>query len=255
MTTYVLVQAGPTTPTVDHLKRAFAFTDSLRAPDATKLAHEAHGILLKNLTYDNAYRVQCALKEDGIATEILESQALPSLPDPRLTRRLEFTDPALMIYDVLGRTTPVAWHELTVVAAGAVGHLEITITHSEEQVMTFSPIRGFHPKTVSETEHVLETKPQLLLEFLAQGRPCRFQVEAKGFLFGYCFNRPELSLEEKFVQLVQMILERAPQAIRNRGAQALVNGAGIETYTSKTALHDELVWLLWWKDQAGHRLS
>jgi len=251
MTTYTLVQADAAVPTVDQLKRAFAFTDCLRDADAAKLALEAHGILLKNLTYDVAYRIQCALREDDVATEILEAQALPTLPEFKLTRHLEFTDPALMVYDLLGRATTVEWSQLAVVAAGAVGHLEITVTHLEEQVMTFNLIRGSRPKAVSETEHVVESKPQLVLELLVDGAQHRFQVEAKGFLFGYCFNRPELSLEEKFALLVQMIVERAPQAIRNWGAEALVNGSGIESYASKTALHDELVWLLWWKNREG----
>ena len=249
MTSYTLVQAGITSPTVEQLKRAFAFTDSLRAPDAAKLANEARGVLLRNLTYDNAYRVQCALKEDGVPTEVLESSALPALPQSKSTRRLEFTDDALMIYDVLGRAATIEWSQLTLIAAGAVGHFEITVTHSEEQVMTFSPIRGFHPRTVSETEHVLELKPQLVLELLVNDAQRRFLVEAKGFPFGYCFNRPELSLPEKFTLLVQMIAERAPQAIRNWGAEALVNGSGIETYAHKTVLHDELIWLLWQRER------
>jgi hypothetical protein len=245
MTTYSLVLAGTMAPTVEQLTRAFAFTDSLRSPDASKLAHEVHGILLKNLTYDNAYRVQCALKEDGVATEILDSQALPILPEFKLTRRLEFGEDALMVYDVLGRAIPVAWNHLAVIAAGAVGHYEITTTRTEERVMTFSPIRGFRPQMVSETEHTMESKPQLLLDLLVSEGPRRFQVEAKGFLFGYCFNRPELSLEEKFVLLVQMVVERAPHAARNWSTEAMVTGAGIESYASKVALQDEMVWLLW----------
>jgi hypothetical protein len=251
MTTYALLLAGTTAPTVEQLKRAFAFTDSLRAADATKVAHEVHGILLKNLTYDNAYRVQCALREDGVETEILEPQALPALPDFKLTRRLEFTDAALMVFDALGRSTPVEWGQLAVVAAGAVGHFEMTVTHTEEEVLTFSPIRGFRPQTVSETEHVLETRPQLMLELLVNGPQRRFQIEARGFLFGYCFKRPELSLEEKFVLLVQMIVERAPQAVRNWGAEAMVTGVGIESYASKVALQDEMVWLLWRMNHPG----
>jgi hypothetical protein len=251
MTTYTLVQADPTAPTVDQLKRAFAFTDSLRAPDAAKLAHEARGLLLKNLTYDNAYRVQCALREDGVATEIVEPQALPILPESKLTRRMEFSDAALLVFDVLGRTTPVAWSELAVVAAGAVGHFELSVTHTEERVITFSPVRGFHPKTISETQHVLETERQLVLELLVNGAQRRFQVEGKGFLFGYSFNHPELNLEAKFALLVQMIVERAPQAIRNRGAEQLANRSPIEDYASKGALHDELVWLLWRQERAA----
>jgi hypothetical protein len=246
MTTYSLVLAGTTAPTVEQLTRAFAFTDALRSPDAAKLAHEVRGILLKNLTYDVAYRVQAALREDGVATEILESQALPTLPESKLTRRLEFTDTALMVYDVLGRATPIEWSALAVVAAGAVGHYEVTTTRTEEQVITFSPIRGFRPQTVSETAHTVESKPQLLLDLLVSEGQRRFQVEAKGFLFGYCFNRPELTLEEKFVLLVQMIVERAPHAARNWGAEAMVTGVGIESYASKVALQDEMVWLLWW---------
>jgi hypothetical protein len=251
MTTYTLVQADTDAPTVDQLKRAFAFTDCLRAPDAAKLAHEACGILLKHLSYDNAYRVHCALKEDGVATEILDSAALPPLPDSRLTRRLELSDPALLVYDVLGRATPVEWNRLDLIAAGAVGHFEVNVTHTEERVMTFSPLRGFHPKTVSETQHVLETERQLLLELLTEGGERRFHLEAKGFLFGYCFNRPELGLEEKFGLLARLILERAPHALRNRGAEALARQLPVVEYASKAALHDEIVWWRWHRQRTA----
>jgi hypothetical protein len=251
MTTYTLVQADPTPPTVEQLKRAFAFTDSLRAPDAAKLAHEACGLLLKNLTYDNAYRVQCALKEDGIATEIVEPATLPTLPESRLVRRMEFTDAALMVFDLLGRASPVAWDQLAVIGAGAVGHFELTTTHTEEKVVVFSPIRGIHRKTVSETTHKLGTDRQLLLELLPTAGDRRLQIEGKGFLFGYCFNRPELDLEAKFALLVQGIVEHAPKAIRNRGAEALARQLPIAEYSSKGALNDELVWLLWRQQRAG----
>jgi len=252
MTTYTLVQADTTAPTVDQLKRAFTFTDCLRDADAAKLAHEARGILLRNLTYDNAYRVQCALKEDGVATEIVEPQALPPLPESKLTRRLEFSDAALLVFDVLGRAAPVEWSQLAVIAAGAVGHFEVSVTHTEERVIGFSPTRGLHPKTVVETQHVLETQRQLLLELLVTGGDRRFQIEAKGFLFGYCFNRPELSLEERFTLLVQILVERAPQAIRNQGTAALAGGAPVAEYASKGTLNDELVWLLWRKGREVH---
>ena len=76
-------------------------------------------------------------------TEVVEASQLPTLPEAKFVRRIEFQAPALMIYDQLGRAAPVPWDQLALLAAGGVRHFGMSATRKEQTVNTFDPIRGF----------------------------------------------------------------------------------------------------------------
>src|SRR5437763_1204610 len=138
---YCLLQADSVAPGADQLKRAFKSLKTLTGADAVKLANDACGVLVKNLSHEDAGLLQHALQSEGVPTEI---------------------------------------------------------------------------------------------------------VEAVTFMFKYCFDRPELSLPQKLGLLMQMIASHAPQAVLNRGATALRDGAlDNAAYASVAALFDESIWLLW----------
>jgi len=233
-------------PTADQLKRAFKQVKNLTEADATKLANEACGLLVKNLSRNDAATLQLALRSEGVPTEIVETAQLPRLPDAKFVRRLEFQPQALGVYDPLGRAVPVDWQHLSLISAGAVRHFGVSQTRTEEVVQSFSPVRGFHAKTVTDVRHKIEDDAKIVIDiFLARGA-ARFQIEAESFLFRYLFDRAELNLAQKAGLLVQMLAQRAPQAFVNRGAAALRdNVPGAAAYASKAALFDESIWLLW----------
>jgi hypothetical protein len=233
-------------PTVDQLRRAFKHVKTFTEADATKLANEACGLLVKNLSREDATALQLALRSEGVPTEIVETGQLPRLTDAKFVRRLEFQPQALALYDPLGRAVPVDWQHLCLISAGAVRHFGVSKTRTEEVVQGFDPVRGFHAKTVTDIRHKVEDDAKIVMDiFLAHGA-ARFQIEAESFLFKYSFDRPELNLPQKMGLLVQMLAQQAPQAFVNRGAAALRdNRPGAAAYASKAALFDESVWLLW----------
>jgi hypothetical protein len=243
---HCLVQAGSLAPSADQLKRAFKSLKALTDADAVKLANDACGILLKNLSLDDAGRLQLALKNEGIAAEIVDAGQLPKLPDAKFIRRMEFQPESLTIYDPLGRAVPVPWQHLSLVSAGSVRHFGMTATRTEKKVTSFDPIRGMHTKVVTDVRHKVEDDSALLLDLFLTGGAMRFQIEAGAFQFKYCFDRPELNLVQKAGLLVQMLARSAPQAGLNRGATALRDGAPDGAiYASKAALFDESTWLVW----------
>jgi hypothetical protein len=233
-------------PTVDQLRRAFKLLKTFTEADATKLANEACGLLVKNLSRDDATTLQRALQADGVPTEIVEPGRLPKLPDAKFVRRLDIQPQALTIFDPLGRTVPVDWQHLCLISAGSVRHFGVSTTRTEVVGHGFSPVRGFQPKVVTEVRHKIQDDSRIVIDiFLAQGT-MRFQIEAESFPFKYSFDRPELDLPQKAGLLVQMLTQQAPQAHVNRGAAALRdNSPGAAAYASKAALFDESVWLLW----------
>jgi hypothetical protein len=243
---YCLVQSDNAVPAADQLRRAFKSLELLTEADAVKLAKEACGILAKNLSPDNASRLQRALAAEGVPTEMMDATQLPRLPDVKFVRRLAVHPQALLIYDPLGRTVPVPWQHVALIVAGTVRHFGVSATRTEETVKTFDPIRGFRTKVVSDLRHKVEDDARLLLDIFLTGGTIRFEIEAEAFMFKYCFDRPELNLAQKLGLLIQMLAQNAPHAMMNRGAVALRDGsAGSATHASKAALFDECVWLLW----------
>src|SRR5882724_10778675 len=140
---FCLLQTGPVAPTADRLKRAFKSLKSLTDADAVKLANEACGILVRNLSLDDATVLERAFRAEGVATEAVEAANLPRLPDAKFVRRIEFQPQTMVIHDPLGRTLPVPWQHLALVSAGTVRHFGMSTTRKEQTVNTFDPIRGF----------------------------------------------------------------------------------------------------------------
>ncbi len=243
---YCLLQTDVVAPAAEQLKRAFRTLKTLTEADAIKLARESCGILMKNLSLEDARTVQRALQGQGVATDLLDAHHLPKLPDAKFVRRIEFQPQALAVFDPLGRAVPVPWQHLALVSAGTVRHFGVSATRTEETVNTFDPIRGFRTKVVTDLRHKVEDNTNLLLDIFLSGGVMRFQIEAASFAFKYCFDRPELNLPQKLGLLLQMLAEHAPHAVLNRGATGLREGK-LENaaYASKAALFDESIWLLW----------
>ena len=243
---YCLLQTDCAAPTADQLKRSFKSLKTLTEADAIKLAGEACGILMRNLSLTDARVLQRALQGEGVPTELLDATRLPKLPDAKFVRRLEIQPQALAIFDPLGRIVPLPWQHLTLVAAGTVRHFGVSATRTEVTVNTFDPIRGLRTKVVTDLRHRVEDDAKLMLDIFLAGGVMRFQIEAESFQFKYCFDRPELNLPQKLGLLLQILAEHAPQAVMNRGAAALRDGQPENAaYASKAALFDESVWLLW----------
>jgi hypothetical protein len=242
---YFVVQKEATGPSADQLRRALKLVKHMAEADAARLAREAGGLLLKNVSIEEATRVQEALQAEGVGTKVVPASQLPRLPDAKFVKRLELQPQALLIYDPLGRALPVPWAEIALLSAGAVRHFGITQTASQEWVRSYTPVAGFHLKMQTDVRHEVEDNVQLRLEIFLRGAAMRFEIEAAGFLFKFVFDRPELNPGEKLSLLVQHLARQAPQASLNRGAQAMRDSAPLVSYPSKAALADESVWLLW----------
>ncbi len=243
---HALVQTDLSAPTVEQLKRAFTALQTLTEADAIKVAREAYGILLKNLSREEASTLASVLRDQGVVAAAVEMDQLPRLPDAKFVKRLEFQPHALVIYDPLGRPVPIEWPHVTLLAAGVVRHFDVAKTRTEERVTTYSPLRGVHTKTVTDVRHRVEAEGQFLLDIFLAGGTARFQIEAESFLFKYTVDRPELALEQRFSLLVNLLIERAPHTVLNRGAFQIRQGAArVMAYASKAALFEESSWLLW----------
>src|SRR3989442_9051982 len=176
---------------------------------------------MKNLSPEDARVLQRALQGEGVPTDLLDATQLPKLPDARFVRRVEIQPQALAIFDPLGRTVPLPWQHLTLVSAGTVRHFGVSATRTEETVNTYDPIRGLRTKVVTDLRHKVEDDAKLMLDIFLTGGAMRFQIEAEGFQFKYCFDRPDLNFPQKLGLLIQILAGHAPHAGMNPGGTAL----------------------------------
>ena len=249
---FVIALTEPTFPTSDQLKRAFRAVKRFTDADAMKAANDACGILVKNLSIDDARALQQGLHAVGVGSEVVDFSQLPRLADPRFLRRMEFQEQALVIQDPLGRSVPVPWGGFNLISAGSVRHFGIAAERTEKTEVKFDAVRGMRVRTVSDVRHKVEAGMPFLIDLFVAGGAMRFQIEADSFQFKHCFDHPDWDIARKVGLLALMLTQHAPQAMVNRGATALLNNDfDNAAYPSKTALFEESIWLFWRAARCG----
>lgn len=243
---YAVLQTDINRPVADPMRRAFRFFSNLTDADAIRLAANAQGILLRHLNADEARAFHRALSAEGVAAAMVAESDLELLPSSKSLHRLSLTAEALEVYDLLGRTKPIPWHEIALVAAGAVRHVDISVTQTERIGVKLHSAFGVWPKKIVESVRKVESDTQLIMEIVLTNGVARYELDAAQFPFKYAVDKPELSTREKFIWLVREIGNRAARAILNRGASDVRSGVQlVRGYPSRQAFTDEMIWLLW----------
>lgn len=238
----VLRDAGH--PNADAIRRAFRTFHHLTDADAIRLAANAQGVLMRQLGGDEARALQQALVKEGVNAVLVKEEDLRLLPASRLVQRLDLSAGEIIITDSQGRVNPVKWSQFTLVAAGAVPHVEIEATSLQQ-----SPLWGRWTKPESPRSR-LTTGQHLVLELIVAPDQLRYEIQAHRFPFQFVLDQPTASLTEKFVWLTREVTRHAPQAQLNRGAADIRDGVVlVRGYPSRQAMLDEMTWLLWSRAQ------
>lgn len=259
---FALVQQTLEIPEVEKLKRAFRAVRSLTAADAPTIANDAYGILVKNLGADDAVALQGALRDEGIETHMVLQSDLPQLPPIKFLRCADCQPDALMVYDPIGRTIPVPWGHVMLIAAGSVRVIEFRqeikrpgpadwdypeVEHFLRD--GFMPgLKGFQTPLSATPESTTREIPTFrwLLEIVLTRAAMRFQIEADKFRFTTLGDRATADPGRNLGLLAQEMMKRAPDALVNRGAFHLrEDPAGVMSYPSKNAFYEEMTWILW----------
>jgi hypothetical protein len=244
--TYALVQTEVTPPTLAQFKQAFRALKRFAELDAVKAARHNYGVLIKGQTQEDAATLRQGFQAHGVVTELVPDAELAGLAAPKFTRRAEFQPQALLIYDVVGRAVPVEWRHIELIAAGNIPRLNVVSYEVEETELVLGGEFGLTQQTVTTKNTRLDTDAVLTLEIIVAGGRMRFQIEGESFLFKHAFDRPDLDARQKFAELARQLMQRAPQALTNRGAAQLRNGEPVPMlYGSKQTFADESAWLLW----------
>jgi hypothetical protein len=243
---YAVLLRDIATPSAEPICRAFRTFSHLTDADAIRLAANAQGILMRHLSVDEARALQQALVKEGVNVALVKDEDLHFLLASQRLHRIELTPDALVIFDYVGRTTTVAWSELSLVAAGAVPHVEVSSVPTQRAGTGLHPLFGVWPKKAVETRSRLETERQFILELIVGRGAARYELQAHEFPFTGVVDQSAVTLTEKFVWLVREMTRRAPQARLNRGALDIREGVAlVRGYPSRQQMLDEMIWLLW----------
>jgi hypothetical protein len=229
----------------DQLGHAFGQVPGLAALDASMLGNGAFGILARSLDPEQAGALKIALGEDGIEAEIVEDSALPVLPEARNVEVLESTPDALLIFDPLGRSFPLKWENIVLIAAGCVR------TSDFKDINAPTLVIGGRGAMHMAYRHELKEQPieHWLIDLVITGGALRYCVtvdQAAIFLMRYLGDRRTRNLPVDFQLVVQDLISHAPNAAVNRGAYCLrENFPQAFRYPNKTVFFNEIVWLLW----------
>jgi hypothetical protein len=242
---YAIIQRELLPPSLEQLKRAYRSLPTLRDLDAQTSLNDAYGILLKGLEEPDASILRDALSREGIATEVLPEANLPTVPQARVVRALEFQPEQLGIIDPMGRATVLPWSEVLFVAAGAVGvqHFKRVKQSVPDPLFRGS---GITYDTTDEVKSKEETQFHFMIDIIVVGAAVRYSIDAENFNFDYLSTRFTDSLVQNIAFVVQDLAQFAPHAGLNRGAFVYCNQP-VEPfrYPSKAAYFEEMTWLMW----------
>lgn len=242
-----LIQQVPTPPPVEKLQRAFRAVRFLTPSDAHTLSRDGYGILVKNLSIGDATALQYALHAEGVETEAVEQHLLPELPVTKFVTRLDCRPEVLMIFDPLGRAFPLEWGYIMVIAVGSVRLNEFKRVLQAVTTVTTATSDGESASvTTNEARRREQLSHHLVLEIILTRSVQRFSITADKFNFSYLGERRTKSLPTNFTLLVRDLIQFAPHATLNHGAQLLRdNAAEVWSYPSKNAFTEEIIWMLW----------
>src|SRR5215207_5811461 len=105
--TFAVLQKTLDIPPVEKIEQALLSVIGFTRVDAHTFANDAYGILVKNISAEQANAFSQALLGRGIETDVVVQADLPVLPQTKFVQRLDCTPEGLLIYDPLGRTFPL----------------------------------------------------------------------------------------------------------------------------------------------------
>jgi hypothetical protein len=248
---YSVVQNIITKPTPEDLAEAFRVLPDLIDIDAVSLSNDAYGIIADGLTQEQSVCLANALNARGVSTQSVANTKFPVLTPAKQVRQLTCNPDMILIHDALGRTTPIPWDQVVLVAAGFVTEPKFRRIEKQRVVMRRSGMDGgVYPIFLTDVAKKEELLSKLVLELYLRTGPVRICIYGDEFQYNYLGERLQLRYMDNFALLVQDITALAQNAILNRGAESLMDNSTVTFhYPTRHAFDEETVWLLWANSQ------
>ncbi len=238
---FAVLQKTLDIPPVEKIEQALLSVEGFSRMDAHTFANDAYGVLVKNISAEQAGAFSQSLLGQGIENEVVAEHELILLPQTKFVQRLDCKPEGLLISDPLGRTFPLPWQHVMLIAAGSVR----TTDHNRVEKHRWAD-DGYGGQTrITDYRTVEERNRHMLLEIVVSGAVLRYSVSAEKFRFDYLGERRTKSLPDNFAALVQDLIGFAPHAMLNRGTFFLKQNETLFSYPTRNAFFEEITWLLW----------
>lgn len=244
---HAVVQTQMAKPDPEALVRAFRAVPELVDLDADTLSADGYGILVGDLPEDTANATASALNIEGVDVRVVPETDFPALPSAKRVHRVDCLPEQMIVYDAVGRETPVAWDQVVMVAAGIVTVTEFTeVRHLSAVPSGGTRHGGASPVTLSNISHKEQAMNRPLIDIYLKTSPVRLAIEGHEFQYNYLGDRLRTRYLENFALLVQDLASMAGNAILNRGAVSLSDDSSVTMhYPCRHAFEEEIIWLLW----------
>lgn len=238
------------------IAKALAVFQKIPLQDAARLARNAWGIQADNLTKEAADIFAMHLKQVGVESVVLPQGLIEDLPLAAPTKSLEFLLNGIQAHLNSIQKEILAGEQIRLIAA--VGLKETLTTTVKVNVGPSTVQRAASlglwmsgiPLTIGKSREVEQKKQTTELFFyldLCLRKPVRrFRIDAQHFDFSCLKARMGFSAPQNFRTLVLEMIRLFPQALKNRGAQVLLDGAPVPSmgYDAIADLDRESRWLL-----------
>jgi hypothetical protein len=254
---YALMNQGPDTVEHDVFARAFRGVPGFTSVDANRVGHPECGMLVRNLSLEQATALQSNLKAAGTDAEIVSQAALPVLPDGKVVRCLQCSPEVLEVRDCLQHSTGIGRKDVKLLAAGSVRIATFPRQRTEKQEVRADMIHiPFHPAPLmipvmrSETrlQYVEREAEQWVLraEIISPVVEQRFIIESENFDYSCLGPAMTHDLATNFCLLIRELAGKYSPPILSRGVTSiLADPPEFSYYPNIDAFHNELVWLRW----------
>lgn len=241
-TTFALCQSEPSAPPVDLLSAAFGEASGLTAMDAQLAVRQGCGILADRLDHERALTIRDHLARHGYRCDVVPEGEL-ELPRATHVRRADVSPSALVVFDVYGRPSEIAWTAFTVVHAGTYPEGELVTT--KEAGWEF---RG--EMTIAwDAEHDYIETDALTLELIARARRARYAIAPSPFDYRYLAERKRGDSRENFAVLLDDVTRQVYASLpwlAFRSPGDAVDLEKLRRYPSRRLFERHLSWLMWY---------
>ena len=182
--------------------------------DASRLVRMTRGILGERFSRSQADAIARTLVEQRFKVRVIASDRLPKRREPRTIRWFEIDRKQMHIPEgIRGETIPLDWSSVFVVSAGQISEVETELVESYQA--TFDDDRG----GISENPATYRNRARLadVLDVIGidtQGDLRYLRLPSKEINYAKIMGEgTELSRFDRFLALVDYIIEHAPEAI------------------------------------------
>ena len=245
---FAVVQTTLDVPPVELLRVAFQSLPQLTDNDAALMARDAFGVLVSNLSLDDANTLKLVLKNHGVKVQVVDERDLPALGAWKRTMQADAMAEQLILYDSLNRPIPIEWSRVTLIAAGSVNLTEfkrVAKTRIRRRMIGIGRCGVIVPIVETDVKHSEKEVPNLVLEIFLDDGASRYRILADKFRYTYLGQRASNRAADNFVMLVCDLIRYAEAAMINRGAVAMTEKPPLTfKYPTRHAFEEESIWLL-----------